>query len=86
MQGNLEKFRVIMDSMTAQEKNEPTILKQERIRRVARGSGVTEKDVRDLITQWNRSRKMMKGIKGNRQLRKQMKQMMSDVDDVDLPM
>ena len=86
MQGNLEKFRVIMDSMTAQEKNEPTILKQERIRRVARGSGVTEKDVRELITQWNRSRKMMKGIKGNRQLRKQMKQMMSDVDDVDLPM
>jgi len=62
--------------MTAEEKNEPTLLKQERVRRVAKGSGVAEKDVRDLIAQWNRSRKMMKGIKGNRQMRKQMKQMM----------
>ena len=86
MQGNLERFRIIMDSMTAHEKNEPTILKQERIKRIARGSGTTEKDVRDLLAQWKRSRKMMKGVKGNRRLRKQMKQMMGDMDDVDLPM
>jgi signal recognition particle subunit SRP54 len=85
-QQNLEKFRIIMDSMTAQEKNEPLLLKQERIRRVARGSGTTEKDVRDLIAQWKRSRKMMKGVRGNRRLRKQMKQMMGDMDDVDMPM
>ncbi len=81
MQDNLEQFRIIMDSMTAEEKNEPTLLKQERIRRVARGSGTTEKDVRELIAQWKRSRKMMKGVRGNRTLRKQMKQMMGDMDD-----
>ena len=86
MQGNLERFRVIMDSMTDDEKNEPQILKAERIRRIARGSGVTEKNVRELIAQWNRSRKMMKGIKGNRKLRRQMKDMMGDMDDMDMPM
>ena len=86
MQGNLERFRVIMDSMTEEEKNEPHILKAERIRRIARGSGVKEKNVRELLAQWNRSRKMMKGIKGNRKLRRQMKGMMSDMDDMDLPM
>ena len=72
MQGNLERFKVIMDSMTSYEKDEPQVLKAERIRRIAKGSGVNEKDVRELLAQWNRSRKMMKGIKGNRQLRKQM--------------
>ena len=86
MQSNLERFRVIMDSMTSKEKDEPTILKAERIRRIARGSGVKEKDVRELIAQWNKSKKMMKGIRGNRQLRKQMKSMMGDMDDMDLPM
>ena len=86
MQSNLERFRVIMDSMTSKEKDEPTILKAERIRRISRGAGVNEKDVRELIAQWNRSKKMMKGIRGNRQLRKQMKSMMGDMDDMDLPM
>ena len=86
MQGNLERFRVIMDSMTEEEKNEPHILKAQRIRRIARGSGVKEKNVRELLAQWNRSRKMMKGIKGNRKLRRQMKGMMSDMDDMDMPM
>ena len=84
MQQNLEKYRVIMDSMTQEEKNEPHILKAERIRRIARGSGVREKNVRELIAQWNRSRKMMKGMKGNRKLRRQMKGMMGDADDFDL--
>ena len=73
MQGNLERYRVIMDSMTEDEKNEPQILKAYRIRRISRGSGVKEKNVRELLAQWNRSRKMMKGIKGNRKLRRQMK-------------
>ena len=86
MQGNLERFRVIMDSMTDEEKNEPHVLKAERIRRIAKGAGVKEKNVRELLAQWNRSRKMMKGIKGNRKLRRQMKGMMGDMDDMDMPM
>jgi len=86
MQTNLDRFRVIMDSMTADEKNEPTLLKQERIRRVARGSGATEKEVRALLAQWNKSRKMMKGMRGDRQMRKKMKDMMGSLDDSEFPM
>ena len=80
MQGNLDRYRTIMDSMTAWEKNEPAKIKADRISRVARGSGVREKDVRELIAQWNRSRKMMKGMGGNRKLNKQMRKMMKDGD------
>ena len=80
MQDNLDRYRTIMDSMTAWEKNEPAKIKADRIRRVARGSGVREKDVRELIAQWNRSRKMMKGMGGNRKLNKQMRKMMKDGD------
>ena len=85
IQRNLDKFRIIMDSMTQNEKDEPLVLKSSRIKRIARGSGVTEKDVKELISHWNRSRKQMKMIKGNRKFRRDM-QSMVDIDDVDLPM
>ena len=79
MQSNLDRYRTIMDSMTAWEKNEPAKIKADRIKRIARGSGVKEKDVRELIGQWNRSRKMMKGMGGNRKLNKQMRKMIKKV-------
>ena len=83
MQGNLERYRIMMDSMTQEEKDDPKLLKSERIRRIARGSGSSEKDVKALLAQWNKSRKMMRGMKGNRQFRRQMQSMM-DVEDLDL--
>ena len=69
-----------MDSMTIYEKDEPAKIKADRINRIARGSGVREKDVRELIGQWNRSRKMMKGMSGNRKMNKQMKKMMQETE------
>ena len=85
MQTNLDRYQVIMDSMTTYEKDEPAKIKADRIKRIARGSGVKEKDVRELIGQWNRSRKMMKGMSGNRKMNKQMKRLMRnsemDMDD-----
>ena len=83
MQGNLERYRIMMDSMTQEEKDDPKLLKSERIKRIARGSGSSEKDVKALLAQWNKSRKMMRGMKGNRQFRRQMQSMM-DVEDLDL--
>ena len=80
MQKNLDQYRVIMDSMTQQEKDEPNLLKSSRIKRIARGSGVDEKSVKDLLGHWNKSKKMMRGMKGNRKFRKQMQSMM-DIDD-----
>ena len=85
MQNNLDRYRVIMDSMTAKEKSSPPLIKSDRLRRIARGSGASEKEVKGLLSQWNRSRKMMKGIKGNRQMQKQLNQMMREgaFEDVD---
>ena len=80
-----EQMISLEDSMTTYEKDEPAKIKADRIKRIARGSGVKEKDVRELIGQWNRSRKMMKGMSGNRKMNKQMKRMMRnsemDMDD-----
>jgi signal recognition particle subunit SRP54 len=49
--------------MTPKEREKPKILSSSRIRRVARGSGTTEKDVKDLIKQYNQTRKMMKSFR-----------------------
>ena len=75
--------RLIWDQV--KEKDEPLLLKSSRIRRIARGSGATEKDVKELLAQWNRSRKMMRGMKGDRRFRRQMQSMM-DFDDSELGM
>ena len=71
-QQRLWKFRVIMDSMTEEEMEDPRIIKSTRILRIARGSGVDPKDVRELLRQYNISKKAVKGFLGNRKLRRQL--------------
>ncbi len=77
-QEKLRKFKFIMDSMTDEEMEDPKLIKSARINRIARGSGVEAKDVRDLLKQYNMSKKAVKGFMGNRKFRKQlMKQFQS---------
>ena len=71
-QQRLWKFKVIMDSMTEEEMEDPRIIKSTRILRIARGSGVDPKDVRELLRQYNISKKAVKGFLGNRKLRRQL--------------
>jgi len=59
----LQKWRVIIQSMTPKEREKPKILSSSRIRRVARGSGTTERDVKELLKQYNAMRKMMKSFR-----------------------
>lgn len=59
----IEKWSAIINSMTLEERRDPHILDSSRIRRIARGSGVTEKDVKTLIQQYNLTKKMMRSIK-----------------------
>ncbi len=73
-----------MDSMTQEEKDDPLLLKSSRIKRIARGSGCEEREVKELLTQWNRSKKMMRGFRGDRKMRRQMQSMMGIDDDLDL--
>jgi signal recognition particle subunit SRP54 len=59
----LKKWRVIIQSMTPKEREKPKILSSSRIRRVARGSGTTEKEVKELLKQYSNMRKMMKTLR-----------------------
>lgn len=46
--------------MTKEEKEDPQLLNSSRIHRVARGSGVSERDVKELANQFFAMKKMMK--------------------------
>ncbi len=67
-EANLEKWRVIIQSMRVEEKENPKLFNSSRIRRVARGSGTAEKDVKDLLKQYVMMRKMMKMFKRKKRL------------------
>jgi signal recognition particle subunit SRP54 len=64
LQEKMEKWRFIIQSMTKIEKRSPDIMNDSRRKRVARGSGMTEHDVKELIKQYNNSKTMMKQAKG----------------------
>ena len=68
----LAKWKVIIQSMTQEEKEDPKTLNRSRIQRVARGSGTDEREVRELIKQYNTMRKMLRQMKGSRRMRRQM--------------
>ncbi len=71
-EGRLNKFKVIIQSMTQDEKETPKKINRSRIQRIARGSGTDEREVRELIKQYNTMRKMLKQMKGSRRMRRQI--------------
>ncbi len=79
-QRKMQVFRTIMDSMTAQEKEDPSIIKAKRIERIAAGAGVTPHDVRELLKQYNTTKKTMTSFGKDRKMRKQMMKQMAGVD------
>jgi len=62
----LKKWRVIIQSMTPEEREKPKVLSASRIRRVARGSGTKEKEVKELLERYSMMRKMMKTLRRKR--------------------
>jgi signal recognition particle subunit SRP54 len=62
-QDRLEKWRVIIQSMTPKERENPKIFSSSRVRRVARGSGTSEKEVKELLQQYHMMRRMMKQLR-----------------------
>jgi signal recognition particle subunit SRP54 len=63
---NLEKWKVIMKSMTEAELENPKLIRGTRTQRIARGSGTQPKDVKDLLKQYQQSRKLIKSIRKRR--------------------
>jgi signal recognition particle subunit SRP54 len=56
----LAKFKVIMDSMTEEELKNPKKIHFSNIKRIARGSGTTAQEVKELLTQYNMMKKLFK--------------------------
>ena len=79
-QERLARFKVIMDSMNEEELGTPKIIKSSRVTRIARGSGTTTKQVRELLKQYDASLKAMKGFMGNRKMRRQLMKQFKDFD------
>jgi len=71
-QRKLQRFRVIMDSMTNEEMENPDIIKASRIKRIARGAGVENRDVKELLRYYNMTKRMMKGFSSDRKLRRSL--------------
>ncbi|MDA7955157.1 MAG: signal recognition particle receptor subunit alpha [Nitrosopumilus sp.] len=70
----IEKWRYIVQSMTGAEKSDPDLLNQSRVKRIARGSGWTEGDVKELVKGYKSSKSMMKAAKG-RQMQGMLRRM-----------
>ncbi|RDJ31464.1 MAG: signal recognition particle protein [Crenarchaeota archaeon] len=64
MEGRVERWRYIIQSMTKDEKADPDLLNSSRIKRIARGSGWSEHDVKELLKNYKNSKSMMKASKG----------------------
>jgi signal recognition particle subunit SRP54 len=88
----LTKIVAMVHSMTKAERARPDVVTEGRIKRIAKGSGRTEKEVRDLLKQYNAMRAVMKqvgsapgllsrlpGVKQLMQLRKLQGKGMEDV-------
>lgn len=64
----LEKWRVIIQSMTPNERDDPKTFNASRIKRVARGSGTSEKEIKELLQQYGMMKKMIKTLRRKRAL------------------
>ena len=62
-----------MQSCTKEELEDPELISRERIDRIAKGSGVTATEVRELLKQYKQSKKMMKMMQGSEDPSKLMK-------------
>jgi len=64
LQTKIEKWRFVIQSMTKEEKKDPNVINDSRRKRISRGSGIMEHDVKEMIKQYNNSKSMMKQAKG----------------------
>jgi signal recognition particle subunit SRP54 len=76
-EGKMEKWKHVMDSCTKEELEDPEkVMTADRISRIAKGCGLEETDVRDLLKHYKKSKKFIKGFGGSE---KKMQQMMKNM-------
>ncbi|MBI4150738.1 signal recognition particle protein [Candidatus Woesearchaeota archaeon] len=64
-EGKLKKWKHAMNSMTKYELEDPDAIDASRIDRIAKGSGISTNDIRDMLKQYKQSKKLVKMMKGN---------------------
>ena len=74
-EGKLVKWKHAMNSMTKHELEDPEIIDASRIERIAKGSGISTSDIRELIKQYRQGKKMMKMFKGSESPEKLMQKL-----------
>jgi signal recognition particle subunit SRP54 len=62
----MKKWKVIVSSMTPEERKNPEIINYSRIKRIAKGSGTREEDVKELLASYKKIKKMINIIKPGR--------------------
>jgi signal recognition particle subunit SRP54 len=60
----MTRYRTIMDSMTAKELDDPSVIGSSRVQRIAFGSGASPDEVRELLRYYKNMKRMLKGVKG----------------------
>ncbi|MDD1718282.1 MAG: signal recognition particle protein Srp54 [Methanoregulaceae archaeon] len=60
----MTRYRVIMDSMTAAELDDPSVLNGSRIQRIAFGAGASPEEVRELLKYYKMMKRALKGVRG----------------------
>ncbi|HLD84946.1 MAG TPA: signal recognition particle receptor subunit alpha [archaeon] len=72
----MKRWRYMIQSMSLNEKQNPDIINSSRIRRIAAGSGCKDADVRELLSNYNKTKKLMKGFNPNKLKRGDMSSIM----------
>ena len=64
LEEQIERWRYVIQSMTKNERQDPDIIKSSRIKRIAVGSGTSEKEVKTMLAKHKQAKSMMKASKG----------------------
>jgi signal recognition particle subunit SRP54 len=59
-ENKMKRCKFILQSMTPEEKAKPETINSSRINRIAKGSACDESEVRELLANYNKTKKMMK--------------------------
>jgi signal recognition particle subunit SRP54 len=74
LEDKMQHWRIIIQSMTRTERQNPDLLNSSRIHRIAKGSGTSEKEIKEMMSKYKQTKSVMKASRG-RQFRQMMKRM-----------
>lgn len=73
--GEMRRWIAIINSMTPEERRDPSLIRGSRIERIARGSGVTAKEVRKLLKSYHQAKKLIESISSESKARRLFRRM-----------